>query len=196
MSILLNEFCSFINQIKEPGDVLEFGTGSGGSTSIIANIISKKRKIFTFDGFEGLPETKKGIPAGTGWEKGKYFYDINQVKNRLKHYENVFIEKTMTWDLKDPKEYNINKIIAVNMDLDLYEGTLDALRFIDKCDWITILFRFDDWGSYPHQIASEVDAHEKAAFFDWIHETKYQYIIDDNLVKTSFGLQSIIIVKR
>jgi hypothetical protein len=196
MGSLIKEFCDLINQNNENGDILEFGTGSGSSSDFIANNTDKKRKIFTFDGFQGLPETKKHIPVGTGWERGAYCHDEANVRNYLKKHQNVFIEKTMSWDLKKPEEYNIGKIIAANMDFDLYEGTLDALRFIDKCIWTTLLLRFDDWGCYSHQIASEVDAHEKAAFFDWIEETKYQYIINNDLVQRSRGLQSIIIVTR
>jgi len=102
----------------------------------------------------------------------------------------------MTWDLKDPIDYGISDIIAVNMDLDLYEGTLDGLRFINNCVWGELLLRFDDWGCYPHQIATEVDAHEKAAFFDWIEETKYSYVINEKLTNQSNGLQSIIVIKK
>lgn len=191
MSILINEFCDIINRDNEFGDVLEFGTGNGDSASIIAPSVGEKRKLYTFDGFQGLPETKKGIPIGTGWEKGAYCYDVNKVKDRLKYYNNVIVEKTMTWDLKTPNEYGIDKIVAANMDLDLYEGTLDALRFINKCNWNVLTLRFDDWGAYSYQIASEVDAHEKAAFFDWINETGYQY----EIILTT-GLQSVITVKK
>lgn len=195
MSTLLKEFCDIINQNTEPGDVLEFGTGSGGSSSHIASNIDKQRKVFTFDGFQGLPETNKKIPVGTGWEKGAYFYDENKIRDLLKLIPNIIVNKAWSWELKFPNEYGIDKIVAVNVDFDLYEGTLDALRFSDKCTWNTLLLRFDDWGCYPHQIAAEVDAHEKAAFFDWIKETNHQYEINQYLVNVSYGMQSIITVK-
>lgn len=196
MSSLLKEFCVGINKNIEVGDVLEFGTGSGSSSEYIANNINNKRKIFTFDGFQGLPKTKKGIPINTGWEVGAYCYDEQKIKNKLKRYNNVFVIKTMTNNLKKPMDYGINNIIAANMDLDLYEGTLDGLRFIGDCTWNVLLLRFDDWGCYSHQIASEVDAHEKAAFFDWIEETKYQYEINEKMTNSSRGLQSVIIIKK
>ena len=196
MSILIHEFCQQLNTITELGDIVEFGTGGGTSTNTIASLVDKKRNIYTFDGFQGLPKTNKGVPKGTGWEEGNLFFNENLVRNFLQNHKNVFIEKCMTWELKEPRDYGINKIIGANMDLDLYEGTLDGLRFLDKCEWESILIRFDDWGNYPHQIASEVDAHEKAAFFDWIGENEYQYMINMELTNRSQGLQTIIKVSR
>ena len=193
----MEEFCNLINQTETPGDIVEFGTGSGGSADDLASNVSKERKIFTFDGFVGLPKTSKGIPQGTAWRVGAFCYDETQTRKVLEHHSNVFIEKTMTSDLKLPSDYGITKIVAVNLDLDLYEGTLDGLQFIDKCEWNTILLRFDDWGYYVGiQIAAEVDAHEKAAFYDWIEETKYQYEIDQPTLNKAEGRQSIIKVKR
>jgi len=194
--ILIKEFCDLINQKEESADVLEFGTGGGRLVNYIASNISKERKIFTFDGFVGLPETSKVIPEKSGWNKGAYCFNEEDVRRQLNCYPNVFIEKTMTWDLKHPNEYGISKIVAANMDLDLYEGTLDGLRFIDKCVWTTLLLRFDDWGAHPHQNASEIDEHEKSAFFDWITETDYEYMIDKKLVDLTNGQQSIINVTR
>ena len=193
---LLREFCELINESEEPGDVLEFGTGGGGSGDTIAKIIKKERKLFTFDGFRGLPETKKVIPNGTGWVIGAYSFDETETRKSLEHHSNVVITKAMTWELKDPNEYGIDKIIGSNMDLYLYEGTLDALRFMDKCTWNTLHLRFDDWGCYVFQIASEVDQHEKAAFFDWIKETNHQYEIHEERLKWAEGRQSLITIKR
>ena len=193
---LLREFCELINQSNESGDILEFGTGGGGSSDLIAKKVDKSRKIFTFDGFQGLPNTTKVIPRGTGWVKGAYFYNEDETRNSLKHHPNIIIEKAMIWELKNPIEYGIDKIVGANMDLDLYEGTLDGLRFISKCSWNTLYLRFDDWGCYLFQVAAEVDAHEKAAFFDWIKETNYQYEIDKKSSNWTGGRQSLITVKR
>jgi len=196
MTSLIFHFCDLINKTSEPGDVIEFGTGGGISTETIAANISKNRKIFTFDGFVGLPKTNKVIPDKTEWYEGNLKFDENKTRELLKHHENVFVEKVMTYDLKNPSEYNINKIVGVNFDLDLYEGTLDGLRFMDKCEWKEVILRFDDWGAYSFQVAADVDEHEKAAFFDWINETKYQYQINEDLLNFSNKLFSIIIVKR
>lgn len=196
MSILIYEFCNLIQNDNElNGDILEFGTGSAKSTDIIANNTSNK-KIITFDGFLGLPKTEKGIPKGTGWDEGNLKFDYDNAISILSKYKKVKVHKCMSWELTHPSDYEISKVSSVNFDFDLYEGTLDALRFIQKCEWNKILFRFDDWGAYKFQIAEEVDRHEKAAFYDWINETKYDFEELKNYTDMSSGLQTIIIVKR
>jgi hypothetical protein len=195
--MLLNEFCQMLTQLnfKYKGDVLEFGTGPANSTRFLGSSLTDRR-VLTFDGFVGLPETKRGIPTNTEWYVGNYAYDYNTIKNQLAFLPNVEVYQRMSWDLIDPKEFNITKISGINIDFDLYEGTIDALHFSDKCEWDSLLVRFDDWGAYPHQVASEVDAHEKAAFYDWIAETNYKYNELVDLTTRANGLQSIFEVTR
>jgi hypothetical protein len=199
MSTLIYEFLNEINANKNKfiGDCLEFGTGSGGSTKVIAENLGDI-KIFTFDGFAGLPKTNKVVPRGTPWNEGDLKFDEASTRGLLSPFNNVIVEKTMTWELKEPNQYGINKICAVNMDLDLYEGTLDALYFMDKCDWTNILLRFDDWGYYVNttQIKEEVEEHEKAAFFDFINEKKYNYTFYENYNVLSDYKQVIVEVNR
>lgn len=196
MSILINEFCELIQKdLDFVGDILEFGTGSANSTKMIA-IRTTEKKIITFDGFVGLPKTEKGIPIETGWDEGNLKFDYDNAISILSEFEKVKVYKRMSWELNEPSEFGIDKVSAVNFDFDLYEGTLDALRFVQKCKWNKIIFRFDDWGAYHFQIAEEVDRHEKAAFYDWINETKYDFEELKNYTNQSQGLQTIILVKR
>lgn len=193
---LHREFCEMINNNNEyVGDIIEFGTGSGYSGEIIASSVPNK-KLITFDGFVGLPKTKKVVPINTPWSEGQLKFDYETTKNKLSPYPNVQIWKKMSWELDEPKNFDISNIAAVNFDFDLYEGTLDGLRFIQKSEWKKILVRFDDWGSYSNQIAEQVDEHEKAAFYDWINETNYKYTEFEELTKISSGLQAIFEVIR
>lgn len=195
MSNLLNEFCNELNQLNLVGNVLEFGTGSGRSTEQIVNQIPN-RKIITFDGFQGLPKTNKIVPKNTPWGEGQLKFNEDETRARLSKYSNIHIHKCMTYELKNPEFYSINLIAGVNIDLDLYEGTMDALHFCDKCNWQKLLLRFDDWGAYPHQNKHEVSEHEEAAFNDFIHETKYSYTIFEHYKNLSNGLQNIILIER
>jgi|688.fasta_scaffold101367_6 hypothetical protein len=199
MSTLINEFLNEINNNKNKfvGDLLEFGTGSGSSTKTIAENL-KDVKIFTFDGFVGLPKTKKVVPKGTPWNEGDLKFNESQTRELLKEFENVFITKTMTWELKPPSDYGIKEISSVNIDLDLYEGTLDALYFMDKCEWTNVLVRFDDWGYYKNtsQIKEEVEEHEKAAFFDFVNDKKYNYTFYENYNILSEYKQVIVEINR
>lgn len=194
---LSEHFVREINNNKEfVGDVLEFGTGSGNSTLRMIRTL-REGKIYTFDGFVGLPKTNKIVPKGSNWVEGAFKFDEQTTRNKLKPY-NVIVEKCMTWELKEPKEYGINKISGVSIDLDLYEGTLDALNFMDKCEWDNVLLRFDDWGYYRNteQVKEEVEEHEFAAFYDFINEKGYEYKIYDELVKLSDNRHIIIKVSR
>lgn len=197
MSDLIEEFVEFINNDASlnNGCILEFGTGSGRSTGRIAQ--GTNRTIHTYDGFSGLPKTEKGVPVGTGWEEGALFFDEQTTRDYLSKYTNVNVYKCMTWDLKDPAEYGIDEISGVNIDVDLYEGTIDALRWASKCKWNTLIIRFDDWGHYEGiQIKEQVDAHEKAAFYEWLQETGYDAETSEDLNNRSENRQAIFKVIR
>lgn len=197
MADLIEEFVQFINSDKSLNDgcILEFGTGGGHSTKRIAS--STTRTIHTYDGFSGLPKTEKGIPEGTGWFEGALFFEEQKTRDYLSDNTNVYVHKCLTFDLKEPAEYGIQKICAVNIDVDLYEGTIDALRFADKCEWDMLLIRFDDWGYYEGiQIKEQVDAHEKAAFYDWLTETGYDAETSDEINLRSNEHQAIFKVTR
>jgi hypothetical protein len=197
MADLIEEFVEFINNDASLNDgcILEFGTGGGHSTARIAD--GTTRTIHTYDGFSGLPKTEKGVPIGTGWVEGALFFDEQQTRDYLDKYKHVNVYKCLTFDLKEPIEYGIIKISAVNIDVDLYEGTVDGLRFADKCEWDSLLIRFDDWGHYEgSQIKEQVDAHEKAAFIEWLAETGYDAETSDELNARSENHQAIFKVTR
>lgn len=198
MSDLIDVFAQKINADSGvTGDLLEFGTGHGHSTSRIADVFNKG-KIYTFDGFNGLPKTNKVIPRGTGWDEGALQSNEQVTRQTLAPYANVIVEKCMTWDLKEPIEYGITKISGVNVDVDLYEGTKDALNFMDKCEWKEVIIRFDDWGYYRDtlQIKEEVEEHEKAAFFEFVNEKGYAHSFYDSDNATTDHRQVIVKVYR
>lgn len=195
---LINEFVNILNTDESlHGDVLEFGTGHGHSTEQIVQKLNNK-KIYTFDGFCGLPKTNKVIPTGTGWNEGALMSNFEVTKNFLSTYKNITVTKCMTWELKSPEEYGIKDVSGLNIDVDLYEGTIDALRFVNKCNWTNLLIRFDDWGFYRNtsQIKEEVDEHERAAFFDFIKETNYEYKFYEEINKTVDDRQVIVKIWR
>ena len=200
MSDLLNKFAN-LSSMQPIGDILEFGTGSGRSTVRIAEIVNNaginiKRKIFTFDGFVGLPATNKIIPQDTDWQEGNLLFSEQKTRDLLSACKNVFIHKTMIGDIKTLKDYGIDKVASVNFDLDLYEGTRDALRLVDECKWQKIIFRFDDWGAYPFQDREQVAEHEQAAFYEFIEEKGYWWSFLDGTRDNHHSLQAIIIVLR
>jgi len=158
----------FCDEIKtDPlfiGDILEFGTGGGRDTVYFARQFPNKR-IITFDGFQGFPSSKK--PVINDCSKGRHNFDETAVRKALEPFKNIHTHKEMTSKLRSPKFYTVDKIAGVSFDMVLYEGTIDALNFCNKCNWKDLLTRFGKW----------FFEHEQAAFYEFIKEKKYEYKI-------------------
>ena len=168
------------------GDIVEFGTCTGNSAAVLAEY-NRDKIVFTIDHFQGLEETKQGIPQGpgyySGWEKGAFRLGdpknpkvpktLEEVMKKLKPYPNITLIIADIHELKDPSHYNIGKIGYVNIDVDIYEPTVSSLKFTDRCEWNEIFIRFDDW----HGHNPLFDKHERTAFKEWIEEKGYEYTI-------------------
>jgi hypothetical protein len=191
---------SFITSKKYnlTGDVVEFGTFTGGSTKELASTFSDK-KIFTIDHFKGLEATKKGVPSGSDWVETAFSLDnplyvnipnvpksIDELKSRFTPYPNIQMIIEDVHNLKSPSDYGITKVAVCNVDVDIYEPTVSALNFLSKCEWSEIFIRFDDWhgGEYNY------DNHERLAFREWVEKNNYKFEI------THGGLCGGVYVKR
>lgn len=187
---LNSDYCTidlFSNKISElpDGEVLEFGVASCQTTINIASS-NPNRKLHAFDHFKGLEKSNKKLPPHAGWTQGAFRVGdpncpwipstIEQVKNKLKPYENINLIIEDVHNLKHPTFYKINKIVAVNIDVDIYEPTVSCLNFIDLCEWDKIYIRFDDWHGHDPQF----DEHERLACKEWLEKNKYSYDIIQN----------------
>lgn len=138
------------------GDIAEFGTNTGRSSSVLAYAISRfsdTKKLFCFDSFEGLPIIKSEVDRKhkdviDGVWKASYFCDLRDEelatllgrlipRDRTIIYKGWFIDSLPTVDL------NI-RLALVHIDSDLYESAIDVLEYIfDKgmvSDGCVILF--------------------------------------------------------
>jgi hypothetical protein len=125
----IREMWNIYNWVKKTGnlsgDIAELGVYNGGSAKLIAET-EKNKTIYLFDTFEGLPETdasfdgalKKGnIQGGTEAD----------VKNYLRAYKNVrTVRGFFPASAERIKEKNFS---FVHLDADIYQSTLNALRF-------------------------------------------------------------------
>ena len=111
------------------GDMAEVGAYQGGSSKIICE--AKKEQIFhIFDTFEGLPNvTEKDIHFGTKFWKDNDFNHTSEekVKKYLSKYSNVFFHKGLFPFTAEP--IMNSKFSFVHLDVDLYESTLESLKF-------------------------------------------------------------------
>ena len=110
---------------KIDGDIAEVGAYNGGSAKIISEATTHKA-IHLFDTFEGLPELSAD-DSSDQFQKGNFSASLEQVKEYLKKYSNVFFYKGLFPDTAGPV---VNmKFSFVHLDVDIYQSTLDCLNF-------------------------------------------------------------------
>lgn len=181
------EFAENIKNLAGEGDVIEFGVCSGG-TIIPIGKANPDRIIFGFDHFKGLEKSSQPTPEYSGWSPGAFRAGdpnnswcprtVEEVIQKCSEFPNIKIFVEDVHEMKEPSHYGIKKIGAVHIDLDIYEPTVSAFKFIDKCEWDELYFRFDDW----HGHEPDYDFHERKAFREWLDFHGYKFeIYEDGL---------------
>lgn len=143
------------------GDFIEFGTGSGFSSSILARTISEldpqhQRKLWLFDSFEGLPASTVAADTesphvqsgvwGAGATAGLTAAEILAQVTQFIPRSNLVIEKGWFADTA-PRIPADARFGLVHADGDLYESTMDCLTPLFARGQITqgAQLIFDDW---------------------------------------------------
>lgn len=113
-----------------PGNIVELGSYRCGSAPFLtANDSATQKTLHIIDSFAGLPEVtdkdpywKKGEMGHTDFEEIKKFLKTNLINTKHKIYKGFF-----------PQEVDLDALSGpwslVHIDTDLYQPTLDALRF-------------------------------------------------------------------
>lgn len=127
MLLLENEAYQIFMAVKRTqkieGDLAEVGTYQGCSAKLICE--SKGNKILhVFDTFEGLPEPSD---KDNRFKKGDYKDSLESVKDYLSEYKNINFYKGFFPETARP--IKDKKFSFVNLDVDLYQSTLDGLKF-------------------------------------------------------------------
>lgn len=150
--------------IDKTADVAEAGVFQGEFAKYINSFYSD-RKIHLFDTFEGFSDSdvhkEKGLSSAA---VGNYSNtDVELVLRKLSHPENAVIHKGY---FPQTAEGIISKFCYVNLDMDLYQPTLEGLRFFApkmvKGGVISVHDYF--WGGYEKSI--------KKAVHEFIDETE------------------------
>ncbi len=109
---------------KVKGDIAEVGVYKGGSAKLICEAKGNKT-LHLFDTFEGTPKVDEiDTPQ---FYKGQYAALLEDVKNYLKKYKNVYFYKGLFPATAEPVKDK--KFSFVNLDVDTYRSTLDCLKF-------------------------------------------------------------------
>jgi len=129
-----------------PGDVVECGLGEGNTFAMLAYLIGREdrkpsRTLWGFDSFEGWPEPDLSDASPRNPQKGEWTVSEEMVTRRFKEsgiYEEfphlkVTIVKGFLRDtlLVGPLvDFPDRQIAFLHIDVDLYEGYHDALKYL------------------------------------------------------------------
>lgn len=145
----LFDLIQFIEQTKSiEGDVLEFGSLHGGSGAVIAeavNYFCKEKKIYLFDTFDGIPESKFGLDFH--WKGSFSNNSYEEVKNAFSDMNNVDVIKGNIIETCN----NIkNKISFGYLASDTYETGKILLELMWKNLNKGGIIAVCDYGSFPN----------------------------------------------
>lgn len=110
---------------KVKGDIAEVGVYMGGSAKIICSAKGDKT-LHLFDTFEGLPQVDE-IDMVWPFYEGKFAASFDDVQNYLKNDPHVHFYKGIFPETAGP--VRDLKFSMVNLDVDCYESTKQALEF-------------------------------------------------------------------
>lgn len=146
----------YIARARIEGDYLEFGVFDGSSFDMALRAASKfvaragSPRFFAFDSFEGLPapdEQKDGRVFARGEYRSRKAQFLRTIRRSRAGWDvrivEGFYDKTLTADVLTT--HGMAKAAFVNIDCDLYQSTLDALRFVTPLLQTGTVLYFDDW---------------------------------------------------
>ena len=120
-----------------PGNFAECGVAGGGSSAMLAAIISRyskrSRLIYACDTFEGMPppsehDVVRGVEAeDTGWGTGTCAApttSLEKVARELGVFQNVMIVKGLFQETLPVWRSRMGELAFVHMDSDWYESTI------------------------------------------------------------------------
>jgi len=109
---------------KIEGDIAEVGVYKGGSAKLMRE--ATKKSLHLFDTFEGLPDLHvKDNPKQ--FQKGNYSASLESVKSYLSNYTDIHFYKGLFPATAEPVKGK--KFSFVHLDVDIYESTLNCLKF-------------------------------------------------------------------
>ena len=169
------------------GDILEFGVSRGGGLLMLdrhAQFMRARRKVdyrlFGFDSFEGLPEPTGhdrdihgGDRGGMVFDQGRYKATKDQVLKRLRRggadlgrirLVEGWYDRVLTDELR--AEHAIERATLIDIDCDLYESTVTALRWCEPAMRHGTIVSFDDWMAYE----GRRDHGERRAFSEFLEQ--------------------------
>lgn len=159
------EISDYLSLIGDNLPIMEFGVCSGSSLQRALNVFKANNKpfgkVFGFDSWQGLPNTKHEEWFAFDWEPGSFNglkeFGVNTVeellpllKEKIGH-DVTFISGWYkdTLNKETAEKHKMTQAGYVNIDVDLYSSTKEVLNFCFDNGIIGVgtVIRYDDWMS-------------------------------------------------
>lgn len=123
------------------GEIAEVGVYKGGTAKLIS-VTSPNKKIFIFDTFEGMPETKSGVDL----HKQGDFNDCSEgeVLSFLSDCNNIVCKKGLFPE--SATSIQLLRFSFVHIDVDIYQSVKDCCSFFYSRMVSCGVMLFDDYG--------------------------------------------------
>ena len=142
-----------------PGDLIETGAWRGGATILMKAVLKaygdESRRVWVADSFEGLPKPDaKRYPADRGdshWTWSHLAVPLDEVKRNFSRYGllDERVRFLAGWFRDTLPSAPIKRLAVLRLDGDIYESTMDALRFLYPKLSIGGFVIVDDYGAVP-----------------------------------------------
>lgn len=132
------------------GDYVEIGTYKGKSAFVAADYIAKKninRICYFFDTYEGFNYETARNSKDSSWYQTHQDISMEAVQNLLKDYPHARVVRLNIIDDDLPKD--IKKISVCNIDVDIYEAVLAALKKVSPYVQVKGIIIVEDQGHTP-----------------------------------------------
>jgi hypothetical protein len=181
----------YLSRNKIEGDYLEFGVWQGMSFDLSLRAAAKfmprkadrSPRFFAFDPFQGLPQPDL-VKDGAAFEQGEYRAAMECFQGNIRKAAQGFTvqivpgfyEQSLTPEVIS--KFNLGKAAFVNIDCDLYDSTLCALRFVTPLLRTGSVIFFDDW----FFSGGDMTRGEAGACAQWLKENPNLKLIDYGIV--------------
>jgi hypothetical protein len=143
---MVRQLIRLIDEVE--GDTVECGVYSGSTSWLISRYSQSskwQRTHFGFDSFSGLSEP--GDSDGDHWQKGFLSYPLESVEQNLAGLDRVILKEGWIPDRFDDADLVDRRFAFVHIDVDLYQPTLDSVRFFYPKLQPGGILLCDDYGS-------------------------------------------------
>lgn len=177
----------YLSRAKIQGDYLEFGVFEGASFKLSLKSAAKffikgskeSPRFFAFDSFEGLPELHASRDSNA-FQKGEYKAGVDLFKKNIhgaaKGWDVRIVPGFFNHTLKESvrRQQDLKAASFVAVDCDIYESTLDVLRFVTPLLRNGSVLYFDDW----YFSGGNMNLGEPGACADWLSSNPAIQLID------------------